>query len=89
MSELEQKVSLAREKLDKHVVESVEWHFNPETGCDYWIEKAKTLGFDPRKEIKCFEDVKKFPHFEDDDLRGGPVERWLPKGLAGKPAYVF
>ena len=89
MSELEQKVSQAREQLDKHVVEAVDWHFNPETGCDYWLEKAKTLGFDPREEIKCFEDVKKFPHFEDDDLRGGPVERWLPKGLAGKPAYVF
>ena len=22
-------------------------------------------------------------------LRGGPVQRWLPKGLAGKPIFVF
>jgi hypothetical protein len=27
--------------------------------------------------------------FEDDWLRGGPVRRWIPKGLADKPAYVF
>lgn len=86
---LDQKMAQAKEQLDAHVRESVEWHFNPETGCDYWLEKAKTLDFDPRKEITCFEDVKKFPLFEDDDLRGGPVERWLPKGLKGKPAYVF
>ncbi|HMY75179.1 MAG TPA: hypothetical protein PLQ88_25395, partial [Blastocatellia bacterium] len=29
------------------------------------------------------------PFFEDDDLRGGPVRKWVPKGLAGKPIYVF
>ena len=89
MSDLNQKMADAQAKLDQHVVESVEWHFNPETGSPYWLEKAKTLGFDPRKEVKCFEDIKKFPLFEDDELRGGTVERWIPKGLAGKPAYVF
>jgi phenylacetate-coenzyme A ligase PaaK-like adenylate-forming protein len=87
--QLEQQAADAKTELDKHVVESVEWHFNPDTGCDYWLNKAKDLGFDPRQEIKCFEDIKKFPLFEDDDLRGGPVNRWIPKGLAGQPAYVF
>ena len=62
---LDQKMASAQERLDAHVRESVEWHFNPETGCDYWLEKAKTLDFDPRKDIHCFEDVKKFPLFED------------------------
>ncbi len=28
-------------------------------------------------------------HFQDEWLRGGPVRRWIPKGLRGKPAYVF
>jgi len=79
----------ARTRLDQHVRECVEWHFNPETGCEYWLNKAKTLGFDPRQEVKCFDDIKKFPLFEDDDLRGGPVTRWVPKGLQGKPMYVF
>ena len=31
----------------------------------------------------------RFPSFEDEWLRGGPVQRWVPKGLADKPVYVF
>jgi hypothetical protein len=27
--------------------------------------------------------------FEDEWLRGGPVRRWVPKGLQNKPIYVF
>ena len=30
-----------------------------------------------------------FGLFDDEYLRGGPVERWIPKGLAGKPVYTF
>lgn len=79
----------ARAKLDAQTVEMVEWHFNPATGCPFWLEKAKTLKFDPRKEVKCFDDLKKFPEFEDEWLRGGPISRWIPQGLKGKPTYVF
>ncbi|MFN0197367.1 MAG: hypothetical protein ACKVT0_11535, partial [Planctomycetaceae bacterium] len=79
----------AKSKLDAHTCESVAWHFHPSTGSPFWLETAKTLKFDPLKEVKCFDDLKKFPEFEDDWLRGGPVRRWLPKGLEGKPLYVF
>ncbi|MEX1229744.1 MAG: hypothetical protein WEB58_05870 [Planctomycetaceae bacterium] len=79
----------AKEKLDAHTQETVAWHFHPSTGSPFWLEKAQTLKFDPLKEVKCFDDLKKFPLFEDDWLRGGPVRRWLPKGLEGKPLYVF
>jgi phenylacetate-coenzyme A ligase PaaK-like adenylate-forming protein len=82
-------VPQAQEQLDAHVREIVEWHFNPETGTPFWLEKAKTLGFDPRKEVKCFDDLKKFGLFEDEWLRGGPVRRWVPKALQHKPIYVF
>jgi phenylacetate-coenzyme A ligase PaaK-like adenylate-forming protein len=83
------KVKKASEQLDAHVREIVEWHFNPETGSPFWVAKAKELGFDPRKEVKCFEDLKKFGLFEDEWLRGGPVRRWVPKALQSKPIYVF
>ncbi|MGF1582574.1 MAG: hypothetical protein ACFCD0_24890 [Gemmataceae bacterium] len=79
----------AKDKLDAHVREIVEWHFNPETGTPFWIEKAKTLDFDPRKDIKCFQDLRKFGLFNDEDLRGGPVRRWVPKAYSDKPLYVF
>src|SRR5262245_16617993 len=78
----------AKVRLDAQVREMVEWHFNPETGCPFWLEFAAKLEWDPRREIHSFEDLKKFPPFEDEWLRGGPVRRWLPKGLAGKPLYV-
>ena len=86
---LQEKVRQAREQLDAHVEEIVHWHFHPNTGCPFWLEKAKELKFDPLKEVKCFEDLKKFPLFEDDWLRGGPVRRWVPQPYQNKPIYVF
>ena len=86
---LQAKADAARARLDEHTVETVRWHFDRETGCPFWLEKAKELKFDPRKEVKCFEDLKKFPLFEDEWLRGGPVRRWVPQALKDKPTYVF
>lgn len=87
--ELQAKVAEAKANLDEHTVEIINWHFNPETGCPFWLEKAKELGWDPRKEIKCYDDLKKFPAFDDEWLRAGPVNRWIPQGYADKPVYVF
>jgi hypothetical protein len=86
---LEAKTRQAREQLDQQVREVVAWHFSPETGTPFWLEKAKTFKFDPRKDVKGFGDLKLFGHFEDDWLRGGPVRRWVPKALQTKPIYVF
>jgi len=88
-AELAPKIKAAKDRLDAHVREIVEWHFNPATGSPFWLEKAKSLGLDARKAVSCFEDLKKFPEFEDEWLRGGPIQRWIPQGLKGKPVYVF
>ncbi len=79
----------ASEDLDAWVREVVAWHFDPASGCPFWIDYAKKLGWDPRREIKGFGDLKRLGPFEDEWLRGGPVERWVPRGLAGKPVFVF
>ena len=79
----------SKEKLDAHVREIVQWHFNPETGTPFWLEYAKNLDWDPRKEIATYEDLDKFGFFQDEWLRGGPVNRWIPKAYAGQPTYVF
>ncbi|MFM2093118.1 MAG: hypothetical protein RIS70_242 [Planctomycetota bacterium] len=84
-----EQIRAAKEQLDAHVRETIAWHFHDSTGSPFWLGKKKELKFDPLKEVQCFEDIRKFPLFEDEWLRGGPVNRWLPKGLAGKPAYVF
>ena len=75
--------------LDAWLREVVDWHFDPATGCPFWLDFAARAGWDPRREIKNFTDLKRFGHFEDEALRGGPVQRWIPKGLAGKPVFVF
>ncbi|MGY8767331.1 MAG: hypothetical protein ACKVH8_02710 [Pirellulales bacterium] len=87
--EVVQKQTAAREKLDAHAYEIVQWHFHESTGCPFWLEKKKELNFDPLTEVKCYDDIKKFPLFEDDSLRGGPVRRWVPKAMENDPVYVF
>ena len=86
LTELEKQ---ARERLDAHAVEIVQWHFSEQTGCPFWLEKKSELGFDPLTEVTCYDDLKKFPLFEDEWLRGGPVRRWVPKAYDDKATYVF
>ena len=88
-SNLESQIREAREKLDAHTYETVQWHFHDSTGCPFWLEKKRELNFDPLTEIKGFDDLQKFPLFEDDWLRGGPVRRWVPKQYADRPIFVF
>jgi hypothetical protein len=82
-------VAEARRRLDEHVREMVAWHFDPKTGCPFWLEKADGWDFDPRKEIGGYDDLKILGHFQDEWLRGGPIRRWVPQGLADRPLYVF
>ncbi len=86
---LETKTAAARATLDAWVREVVAWHFSPETGTPFWLDFAKRAGFDPRKEIHGYADLDRLGPFEDEWLRGGPVQRWIPKGYAGRPVYVF
>lgn len=86
---LEVCVKEAKVLLDTQVREIVKWHFSPETGTPFWLEKAKEYKFNPLKDVHTFEDLRLFGTFEDEWLRGGPVQRWIPKGCAGKPIYVF
>src|SRR5690348_17168014 len=82
-------VRRARDVLDAHTYETVQWHFHPSTGCPFWLDFATRLNFDPLREVRTFDDLKKFPAFEDEWLRGGPVRRWVPKAYADRPTYVF
>jgi phenylacetate-coenzyme A ligase PaaK-like adenylate-forming protein len=84
-----EQVKKAREQLDAQVRDVVRWHFSPDTGTPFWLEKARSYKFDPLKDVNRYEDLHLFGHFEDEWLRGGPVRRWIPKALAHKPWYVF
>ena len=75
--------------LDTWVRELMQWHFDPETGCPFWLEWAANAGWDPRREVKSYADLARFGSFEDEWLRGGPVRRWVPKAYADRPICVF
>lgn len=87
--DVEQLSKAARDQLDQHAYEVVQFHFHESTGCPFWLEKKAEFNFDPLTEVKGYDDIKKFPLFEDEWLRGGPVRRWVPKALSDKPVYVF
>jgi phenylacetate-coenzyme A ligase PaaK-like adenylate-forming protein len=88
-TDLERLQKEAQQRLDAHVAEIIAWHFHESTGCPFWLEKKSELKFDPLKEVQCYADLQKFPLFEDEWLRGGPVRRWVPRAYADKPIYVF
>jgi hypothetical protein len=88
-TELQTQTQAARQALDAWTREIVQWHFNPETGCPFWLQYASKLDWDPRKEIQCYADLDRFGFFQDEWLRGGPVRRWVPKAYANRPIYTF
>jgi len=75
--------------LDAWVREMMQWHFDPATGCPFWLEWAQRAGWDPRVEVRTYADLDKFGFFQDDWLRGGPVRRWVPRAYADRPISVF
>jgi hypothetical protein len=80
---------VSKPALDAHVREIVDWHFSPQTGTPFWLERARTLGWDPRKEIQAYEDLDRLGPFQDEWLRGGPVRRWVPKAYATHAISIF
>jgi phenylacetate-coenzyme A ligase PaaK-like adenylate-forming protein len=86
---MEDRVADSQRSLDEWTRDVVQWHFDPATGCPFWLEYAEGLDWDPREEIQSFQDLERFGPFQDDWLRGGPVRRWVPKGYADRPVYTF
>jgi hypothetical protein len=88
-AKLQSNIEQSQEALNAWVREVVQWHFDPATGCPFWLNYAKQLSWDPRKEIKSYADLARFGFFQDEWLRGGPVRRWVPRGFEGRPIYTF
>jgi phenylacetate-coenzyme A ligase PaaK-like adenylate-forming protein len=82
-------VNGANEARDARVREIINWHFSPETGCDYWLDWAGKADWNPLEEVNCFADILKFDHFDDETLRQELPERFIPKAYAGRPYNVF
>lgn len=59
----------------------VDLHFDPRWGSPYWLERAKSLPFDPRREIGNVADLRRFGPMPIDELSRRPVEDFIPRKL--------
>jgi phenylacetate-coenzyme A ligase PaaK-like adenylate-forming protein len=72
---------------DEFIRSAMEWHFSPETGSRFWLERAKSLEFDPRTEVKSFEDLRLFPNVTN-ELRDVGAQDLIPQGYGPHPEIV-
>lgn len=80
----------ARNEVLQKLREVIEVHFDPNGGSPYWIEKAKYLGMDARKEIRCIEDLALLGPMDGAALASRPIEDFIPKSLMHrKRDFIF
>jgi phenylacetate-coenzyme A ligase PaaK-like adenylate-forming protein len=72
---------------DTFIRAAMHWHFSPETGSPFWLERAKALEFDPRTSVRTFEDLTLFPNVTN-ELRDVRAEDLIPKGYGPRPDVV-
>jgi phenylacetate-coenzyme A ligase PaaK-like adenylate-forming protein len=72
---------------DEFVQAAMQWHFGPETGSRFWLERARSLAFDPRIDVKSLADLSLFPNVTD-ELRDVPVRDLVPRGYGPSPQIV-
>ncbi|ATE56067.1 AMP-binding protein [Actinosynnema pretiosum] len=77
----------ARVDPDELVRAAMRWHFSPETGTPFWLDRRDRLGFDPLTEVRTRDDLRLFPQTVE-DLRHVPVDDLIPRGYGGKAEIV-
>jgi phenylacetate-coenzyme A ligase PaaK-like adenylate-forming protein len=75
---------------DEFIRAAMEWHFGPSTGSPFWLERAGSLEFDPRADVRSFEDLRLFPNLTN-ELRDVRARDLIPRGYGAHPdvAGVF
>jgi phenylacetate-coenzyme A ligase PaaK-like adenylate-forming protein len=72
---------------DEFIRAAMDWHFSPSTGSPYWLERATSLEFDPRTDVKSFEDLALFPNLTN-ELRDVRAQDLIPQGYGPNPDVV-
>ncbi len=72
---------------DELVRAAMAWHFDPATGCAFWLSYAAELDFDPREEIHAYADLSRFPDVSA-RLRDVPAADLVPRGYGADPDIV-
>jgi hypothetical protein len=77
----------AKPDPDEFIQAAMEWHFSPDTGSPYWLERRKTLEFDPVADIKSHVDLALFPNIVD-ELRTVAAGDLIPRGYGQSPDVI-
>lgn len=74
--------------LDDWVCHIINIHFHPEYGSSFWLEKAKDIRIDPRRDIRRYDDLAMLGFFPIDELRRRDIREFLPAKIAQDPAKL-
>jgi acyl-CoA synthetase (AMP-forming)/AMP-acid ligase II len=72
---------------DQYIQAAMQWHFGRDTGSRFWLERARSLEFDPRTDVRGLDDLALFPNVTD-ELRDVPVAELIPRGYGDHPDVV-
>jgi phenylacetate-coenzyme A ligase PaaK-like adenylate-forming protein len=72
---------------DEFIRAAMDWHFSPATGSPYWLKRAESLEFDPRADVRSFEDLTLFPNVTN-ELRDVRAQDLIPRGYGPDPDVV-
>jgi phenylacetate-coenzyme A ligase PaaK-like adenylate-forming protein len=72
---------------DELIRAAMRWHFDPGTGSPFWLERAKSLHFDPLTDVRTHSDLTLFPNVAA-ELRAAPARDLIPRGYGPSPDVV-
>lgn len=72
---------------DEFLRAAMRWHFSPDTGSRFWLDRAATFDFDPLTDISSFAELALFPNVAN-ELREARVEDLIPRGYGSRPDVV-
>ncbi|MEU0992236.1 phenazine antibiotic biosynthesis protein [Streptomyces sp. NPDC005953] len=72
---------------EEFIAAAMDWHFGSTTGSPFWLERAKRLDFDPRRDVRTFDDLRLFPDVTR-ELRDVPAADLVPRGYGDRAGAV-
>ncbi len=75
------RAALKAESLEDRLRRILAVHFQPDSGTPYWIDRAKSLGVDPIRDINTVEDLALLGDMTPGDLCGRQMVDYVPRAF--------
>jgi len=74
-------LSVTTETVENRLRRVVAVHFHPAWGTAYWLDRARSLGIDARRDLRTLEDLRLLGEMTPADLRRRPLLDYVPRRL--------